>query len=46
MLKCDFNKLACNFIEIALRHLCSPLTLLHSFRISFPKNIWTAASVS
>ena len=27
-----------NFIEIALRHGCSPLNLLHIFRISFPKN--------
>ena len=40
MLKCDFNKVAllCNFIEIALRHGCSPVNLLHIFRIPFPKN--------
>ena len=28
----------CNFIEIALRHGCSPVNLLHIFRTSFPKN--------
>ena len=27
-----------NFIEIALRHVCSPLNLLHIFRTPFPKN--------
>ena len=27
-----------NFIEITLRHGCSPLNLLHIFRIPFPKN--------
>ena len=27
-----------NFIEIALRHGCSPINLLHIFRIPFPKN--------
>ena len=31
-------KLICNFIEIALRHGCSPVNLLHIFRTSFPKN--------
>ena len=31
-------KLLCNFIEIALRHECSPLNLLHIFRTSFPRN--------
>ena len=31
-------KLFCNFIEIALRHGCSPVNLLHIFRISFPRN--------
>ena len=45
-LKCDFNKVGGNFIEIALRHGCSPLSLLHIFRIPFPKNTWKAASVS
>ena len=28
----------CNFIEIILRHECSPVNLLHIFRIPFPKN--------
>ena len=46
MLKCDLNKVACNFIEIALRHGCSPLNLLHIFRIPFPKNTRKAASLS
>ena len=32
MPKCDFNKLLCNFIEITLRHGCSPVNLLHIFR--------------
>ena len=31
-------KLLCNFIEIALRHLCSAVNLLHIFRIPFHKN--------
>ena len=31
-------KLLCNFIEIALRHGCSPVNLLHIFRIPFLKN--------
>ena len=36
---CDFNKVAKqrNFIEIALRHGCSPVNLLHIFRTHFPK---------
>ena len=38
MAKCDFNKAACNFIEITLRHGCSPVNLLHIFRAPFPKN--------
>ena len=38
MPKCDFNKVASNFIEIALRHGCSPVDLLHIFRAPFPKN--------
>ena len=35
-------KLLCNFIEIALRHGCSPVNLLHIFRIPFPRNtsVW------
>ena len=32
-------KLQSNFIEIALRHGCSPVNLLHIFRTTFPKNI-------
>ena len=31
-------KLLWNFIEIALRHGCSPAPLLHIFRTPFPKN--------
>ena len=38
VLKCDFNKDASNFIEITLRHGCSPVNLLHIFRAPFPKN--------
>ena len=35
-------KLLCNFIEIALRHGCSPVNLQHIFRIPFPRNtsVW------
>ena len=36
--KCDFNKVANNFIEIKLWHGCSPINLLHIFRTPFPKN--------
>ena len=36
--KCDFNKVASNFIEIALRHGLSSANLLHIFQTSFPKN--------
>ena len=38
MPKCDFNKVASNFTEIALRHGCSPVNLLYIFRTSFPRN--------
>ena len=31
-------KLLCSFIEIALRHGCSPVNLLHIFRTPFLKN--------
>ena len=31
-------KLLCNFIEITLRHGCSPVNLQHIFRTPFPKN--------
>ena len=27
-----------NFIEMAFRHGCSPVNLLHIFRIAFPRN--------
>ena len=37
MPKCDFNKVG-NFIEITLRHGCSPVNLLHISRTSFPRN--------
>ena len=33
----DFPEV-CNFIEIVLWHGCSPVNLLHIFRISFPMN--------
>ena len=41
MPKYDFNKvaLATLFIEIALRHGCSPVNLLLIFRTPFAKNI-------
>ena len=38
MPKGDFNKVAKNFIEIAFRHGCYPVNLLHIFRTPFPKN--------
>ena len=31
-------KLLCNFIEIALRHGCSPVNLLYIFLTPFPRN--------
>ena len=37
MPKCHFNNVA-NFIEMTLRHGCSPVNLLHLFRIPFPRN--------
>ena len=42
MQKCGFNKVAKQKKrkkEIALRHGCSPVNLLHTFRITFRKNI-------
>ena len=33
------KKLLCNFLEITLRHGCSPVNLLHIFRTPFLKNI-------
>ena len=38
MPKCDFSKVASNFIEITLLHGCSPVNLLHIFITPFPKN--------
>ena len=38
MLKCDFNKVALQLIEITLRHGCSPVYLLHIFKTPFYKN--------
>ena len=38
MRKCDINEAVSNFIEIALRHGCSPVNLLHIFRTLFPRN--------
>ena len=38
MPKYDFNKVASNFIEIALQHGCSPVSLRHIFRTPFTKN--------
>ena len=38
MPKCDSIKLLCNFIEITLRHGCSPVNLLHISRTPFLKN--------
>ena len=38
-------KLLCNFIEIAFRHGCSPVNLLHIFGTPFPRiTFWVAAS--
>ena len=41
MSKCDLQS---NFIEIILRHGCSPVNLLHIFRTPFPENTWRDAS--
>ena len=36
---CDFNKVGKQlYIEITLRHVCSPVNLLHIFGTIFPKN--------
>ena len=35
----NMQQIYSNFIEIALRHGCSPVNLLHIFRTPFPKNI-------
>ena len=46
MLKCGFNK-----VEIALRHRCFPVNLLHIFRTPIPKNtiegcFWSEKNIS
>ena len=48
MPKCDFNEVASNFIEVTLRHGCSPVNLLHIFRTFFLKNTseWLFLSVA
>ena len=38
MPKCDFNKVAKDFIKIALRHGCSPVNLLHIVKTPFLNN--------
>ena len=40
--KCYFNKVAkqSNFIEITLRHRCSPVNLMDIFRALFHKNTY------
>ena len=38
MPKCYCNRVICNFIEIALRHWCFPVDLLHIFQTPFPRN--------
>ena len=47
MPKWDFNKIAFQFIEIALRHGCSLVNLLHIFRRLFQKNTfgWLLLSI-
>ena len=41
------SKFASNFIEIALRHGCSPVNLLQYFQNTFSqKHLWVAASVT
>ena len=37
MLKSDFNKVAKQLIEITLPRGCSPVNLLHTFRITVPR---------
>ena len=38
--RADMQKSLCNFIEIKLRHGCSPVNLLHIFRTPFIKNTY------
>ena len=39
-------KLQSNFIKIKLQHGCSPVHLLHIFRITFPKNTFEGLLLS
>ena len=39
MPKNDFNEIQVRVIKIALRHVYSPVNLLHTFRTPSPKNI-------
>ena len=39
-------KMLCNFIEVALQHGCSPVNLLHIFRIPFSRTPLKAAPES
>ena len=38
MARCNSSKVACNLIEITLRHGCSPVNLLHILKTPFSKN--------
>ena len=38
--KCSFNKVASNFIKIAIQHGCTPGNFLHIFRTPFYKNTY------
>ena len=40
MSKGDFNKITNNFIEIRLRHGCSPVNLVHILRTPLPRNTY------
>ena len=44
MSKCDFNKVGSNFIEVTLRHGCSPVNLLHISEHLFLRTPLEAAS--
>ena len=38
--RCDSIKFLCKLVEITLRHECSPVNLLHTFRTAFTKNTY------
>ena len=44
MPKCDINKLQSNFIEITIRHGCSPVSLLHISEHLSLEQLWRASS--